>query len=148
MSSVMRAIEERARALIAQHGNAAAAIDAQVQQQQQGSATDRRASELIAQHGAAQGGSAGSMAETGPAPGQRAIAQPRRPLGQPRRIIPPLRQRARPAPLLPLGLRPFQDTDIGSPTRLNVGHQDKVCPICDAHVCDKESTGRANGLNL
>ncbi|KAI9104000.1 hypothetical protein DFS34DRAFT_646157 [Phlyctochytrium arcticum] len=40
MSSIMGAIEEHARALIAQHGNAAAAIDAQVQQQQQGSATD------------------------------------------------------------------------------------------------------------
>ncbi|KAI9104945.1 hypothetical protein DFS34DRAFT_590044 [Phlyctochytrium arcticum] len=130
MSSIMGAIEEHARALIAQHGNAAAAIDAQVQQQQQGFATDRRASELIAQHGSAL-----------QALRQRAIAQPRR-------IIPPPRQRARPAPLLPLGLRPFQDFDIGSPTTLNVGHQDQVCPMCDAHVCDKESTGRANGLNL
>ncbi|KAI9097115.1 hypothetical protein DFS34DRAFT_594313 [Phlyctochytrium arcticum] len=54
MSSVMRAIEERARALIAQHGSAAAALDAQLQDSPAGPSTRMRQDSvqgLIAQHG-------------------------------------------------------------------------------------------------
>ncbi|KAI9103951.1 hypothetical protein DFS34DRAFT_590359 [Phlyctochytrium arcticum] len=122
-----RLIEERAAALIAQHGSASAATS-QVQQQQQvpqrepivpGSAADPAATTndrlraLIAQHGSA-------VAAQQALAAARIIAQPR--------------ARPRPTPQIPVGLRTFQDTDPGAPKRANVGNQDKICPLCSARA--------------